>query len=55
MAKYKVTVIERLELQVVVEAPNAKAAAKMGRQHEFDVDERTALNLPTQVSKVEKV
>jgi len=55
MAKYKVVVVERLELEAIIEAPNAKIARQMAREHDFDVDERTALNLPTQVSSVKKV
>ena len=53
--KYKVIVIERIELEAIIEAPNAKTARRMGREHEFDVDEKTALNLPTQVSSVERI
>ena len=55
MAKYKLIVVERLELEAIVEAPNAKTAKQMGEQHEFDVDESTALTLPTKVVSVKRL
>jgi len=55
MPKYKVIVVERIELEAIIEAPNAKMARRMGKEHEFDVDERTGLNLPTQVSSVKRI
>jgi len=55
MPKYRVIIIERIELEAIIEAPNAKMARQMGKEHDFDVDEKTGLILPTQVTKVEKL
>lgn len=55
MPKYEVIIIERIELEAIIEAPNAKIARQMGKEHDFDVDESTGLTLPSQVSSVKKI
>ena len=53
--KYLIVVIERVELHTIVEASNYKEAYSKAKKHDFEIDERQSLNLPTQVRAVKRI
>ena len=52
---YEIKVIERIELTVLIDAFTLKEARQLANRHDFEVDERTAVNLPTQVHNIKLI